>query len=102
MIVTCVSVYVKQEYIDAFIKACIENHKASVQESGNLRFDVLQGKEDPTHFMLYEAYETEEASANHKKTEHYNKWRETVTDYMAKPRTGTPYNVIQPLDREMW
>ena len=33
-----------------------------------------------TRFMLYEAYESDEASAAHKETSHYLKWSEEVKD----------------------
>lgn len=96
MLVTTVFVHVKQENIQDFIAATIENHKGSVQEPGNLRFDVLQSKEDPTRFLLYEAYESSEAAAAHKKTPHYLKWRETVAPWMAEPRKGIPYKSLAP------
>ena len=67
MIATLVHVYVKKECIDQFIEATLENHQASVQEPGNLRFDVLQDNENPAKFTLYEAYESEEAATATKK-----------------------------------
>jgi len=96
MIVTCVHVHVKEEFVDDFIQATIENHENSILEPGNMRFDVLQSEEDPTKFLLYEAYETEEAAAAHKKTDHYLKWRETVAEWMAEPRKGVKYKAIRP------
>lgn len=102
MIVTTVIVHVKQEHIDDFIQASSENHEGSVQETGNLRFDVLQCKNDSTMFLLYEAYESEQAAVAHKKTDHYLKWRETVAGWMAQPRQGIPYRVICPTDSGMW
>lgn len=102
MIVTCVSVQVKKEHIENFISATEKNHRASVKEPGNLRFDVLQSLDDPSKFLLYEAYESAEASRAHKETEHYKVWRSTIEDWMAKPREGIPYKVIFPVDRSMW
>lgn len=96
MVVTCVHVHVKKEFIDDFIRASVENHVASTREPGNLRFDVLQSTEDPAKFLLYEAYKSPEDAANHKKTGHYLKWRETVADWMAEPRKGIPYKSIKP------
>ncbi|NIA30682.1 MAG: antibiotic biosynthesis monooxygenase [Actinobacteria bacterium] len=96
MIATTVFVHVKDENIEDFISATIANHNGSVQEPGNLRFDVLQSKEDPSRFLLYEAYETEEAAAAHKKTPHYLKWRESVAPWMAEPRQGVQYNSLAP------
>ncbi|MFC1650562.1 antibiotic biosynthesis monooxygenase [Candidatus Latescibacterota bacterium] len=102
MIVTCVKVYVKENRIDDFIQASIKNHEGSVREPGNLRFDVLQSKTKPSQFLLYEAYESEEASASHKQTAHYLEWKNTVADWMAQPREGLPYNIISPEDRSEW
>ncbi|MCK5078024.1 MAG: antibiotic biosynthesis monooxygenase [Calditrichia bacterium] len=102
MIATAVFIYVKKEKIDDFIKASLKNHEGSVKEPGNLRFDVLQCADDPAKFMLYEAYESEEDVTAHKKTEHYLKWRETVADWMAKPREGIKHNILAPTDRSKW
>ncbi|HRV91121.1 MAG TPA: antibiotic biosynthesis monooxygenase [Anaerolineae bacterium] len=102
MLVTTVTVYVKPEHVDDFIEATIANHNQSIEEPGNMRFDVLQCTADLTRFLLYEAYESEEAAAAHKQTEHYLKWRETVADWMAKPREGVPHRVIRPEDRSAW
>ena len=102
MIVTCVHVNVKPENIQDFIRAIVENHKGSVLEPGNLRFDVLQKADDPCRFMVYEAYKSGEAAALHKTTPHYLKWRDTVKDYMADTRQGVRYNIIEPSDRSQW
>jgi len=96
MIVTCVYVHVKSEAVGEFIKASEANHLASVKEPGNIRFDLIQQADDPDRFMLYEAYESEKASADHKNTSHYLKWRDTVQDMMAEPRKGVRYNILQP------
>ena len=102
MIVTCVHVHVLPEHINDFIEASLLNHEASVRESDNLRFDILRSVEDPSHFLLYEAYESEEAAAAHKNTLHYIRWRETVAPWMASPRRGVPNTVVAPKDRNEW
>lgn len=96
MIVTLVHVEVLPENVDAFIRATIENHRESVKEPGNLRFDVLRNEAAPMRFVLYEAYESEDKAAAHKKTAHYLKWRETVAPWMAVPREGIAYTAIVP------
>jgi autoinducer 2-degrading protein len=96
MNVTIVNVHVRPENVDQFIAASKKNHRASIKEYGNLRFDFLQSKEDPTRFVLYEAYESEEAAAAHKKTSHYLEWRNTVANWMAEPRKGDPYFILEP------
>jgi autoinducer 2-degrading protein len=102
MIVTCVHIHVKPEAIESFIKASVANHKESVKEPGNLRFDLIRQADDPNRFLLYEAYESEEAAAAHKNTKHYAAWRDTVADWMAEPRKGVKYNIIEPKDRSEW
>ena len=102
MVVTCVHVHVRPEAVDAFIEASVENHKQSVKEPGNLRFDFVRQADDPSRFMMYEAYESEAAVAAHKETPHYLKWRDTVKDMMAEPRYGIKYDIIDPKDRSEW
>jgi autoinducer 2-degrading protein len=99
MIVTCVYIHVKPEAVEDFIKASAANHRESIKEPGNIRFDFVQQADDNTKFMLYEAYETEEAAASHKNTPHYSAWREAVKDMMAQPRYGVKYKILMPEKR---
>lgn len=96
MFVTIVDVWVKPESVQAFIEACEKNHLASIQEPENLRFDVLQDAQEPTKFVLYEAYQTEQGALAHKTTAHYLEWRETVAEMMLKPRKGTVMKGLKP------
>jgi (4S)-4-hydroxy-5-phosphonooxypentane-2,3-dione isomerase len=91
-----VHVHVKPEFVEAFKQATIENASNSVKEAGIARFDVIQQADDPTRFVLVEIYKTIEASAAHKETAHYAKWRDTVAEMMAEPRQGIKYNNISP------
>ncbi len=102
MIVTCVYVHVKDGFGGRFIEATTANHLESVKEPGNLRFDLLRQADDDNRFMIYEAYESEEAATLHKNTAHYLLWRDTVKDIMAEPRLGIKYNIIQPEKRSEW
>jgi quinol monooxygenase YgiN len=71
MLVVHVHVQVRPEQIEAFKAASLANARASVQESGIARFDVVQQTDDPTRFVLVEAYRTAAAPAAHKATK---KW----------------------------
>jgi autoinducer 2-degrading protein len=99
MIATCVYVHVKPDAVNDFIEASVANHAESVKEPGNLRFDFVQQADDPTWFMIYEAYESEQGAIAHKSTPHYLKWRDTVQNMMAEQRKGVKYNILQPEER---
>jgi autoinducer 2-degrading protein len=96
MHVTLVHVRVKPEHVADFIAATRDNHLASVREAGNRRFDVLQSPEEPTRFVLYEAYANEADALAHKQTAHYLRWRDMVADWMAEPRQGVRYHGLYP------
>ena len=96
MHVTLVHVHVKPEHVNDFIRATHENHRHSVLEPGNRRFDVLQSPDNATHFVLYEAYASEVDAARHKQAAHYLKWRDTVAEWMARPREGLRYHGLYP------
>jgi len=96
MYVTVVYVSVKEQHIDEFIAATRANHESSIKEEGNMRFDILQSPDQPSQFILYEAYKSGQHAAAHKDTQHYAQWRETVADWMAEPRKGVVYNGLYP------
>lgn len=96
MHVTLVNVHVKPEHLDDFIAATRLNHLASIEESGNLRFDVLQDIADPCRFILYEAYTNDAQAAAHKQMPHYLHWHAAVAKWMALPREGMVYHGLCP------
>ncbi len=98
MHVTLVHVQVNPEQVEEFIEATRLNHDASIKEKGNRRFDILQDANEPTKFILYEAYATVFDAAAHKDTLHYVMWREKVAMMMAKQRDGVKYNCLFPED----
>ena len=61
-----------------------------------MRFDILQGLDDPNRFFLYEVYRDSSGMDDHKETSHYNQWRETVESMMAKPREGIKHQNLFP------
>ena len=99
MFIVHVYVHVKPGFVDAFRQATIENARSSVNEPGVARFDVIQQQDDPTRFILVEVYRTAEDPAKHKQTAHYLKWRDTVTDMMAEPRTAVKFDNVFPDDQ---
>lgn len=94
MLIVHVHVHVKPECVEAFKQATVENARNSVKEPGIARFDVVQQQDDPTRFVLVEAYRTTEATAAHKETAHYAKWRDAVAGMMAEPRTSVKFSEV--------
>lgn len=96
MLIVHVHVHVKPESVADFRKATIENAQSSVEEPGIARFDVVQQQDDATRFVLIEVYRSPEASAAHKGTAHYAKWRDAVSDMMAEPRQSVKFIEVFP------
>ncbi len=99
MFIVHVFVHVKDDQVEAFKAATVENASNSIAEAGIARFDVLQQKDDPTRFVLVEVYRTADDPGRHKETAHYAKWRDTVAEMMAEPRSAIKYDNIAPDDQ---
>lgn len=101
MIIVHVHVHVRPESVALFREATLANARASVQEPGVARFDVIQQADDPTRFVLVEIYRDAEAPAAHKASAHYAAWRDAVADMMAGPRSSVRYEAVFPAP-ERW
>jgi quinol monooxygenase YgiN len=101
MFIVHVFAHIKEDRIEDFKQATLENARKSVNEPGIARFDVVQQKDDSSRFILVEVYRTYEDPAKHKETEHYIKWRDTVEEMMAKPRSSIKLINVFP-DEEGW
>ena len=96
MVATIVQVFVNPDFVNLFIEATEANHRQSILEIGNFRFDILQDITTPGKFVLYEVYESDEQAALHKQTAHYMHWRDQVASWMERPREGTKYVLLFP------
>ena len=99
MLIVHVFVHVKPQDVENFKAASVENASKSVKEPGVARFDVIQQADDPNRFVLVEVYRTADDPARHKETAHYQKWRDTVADMMAEPRSAIKYTNIFPNEK---
>ena len=102
MFIVCVHVHVQPEHHEAFVNASLENARNTLEEPGNLRFDVLQQADDPNRFLLYEVYRDEAGMMAHKETPHYARWAEAVAPWMAEPRKGVKYGSLFPEKSQQW
>ena len=100
MQILIVNLRVKPEFVEAFRAATIENARNSAQEPGIARFDFLEQADDPTRFVLVEAYRDADAPAKHRETAHYKAWVAKVPDMLAEPRTRVFYSSLAPPDSD--
>lgn len=96
MIIVHVFVHVKEKNIEAFKAATIENAENSLKELGIARFDLVQQMDDPTRFVIVEAFYDAAAVEAHKETAHYAKWKADVAEMMGEPRRSMKYSNIYP------
>ena len=94
MYVVAVTIFVKSDRLQQFIQATLVNASNTRREPGNLRFDVLQAEDQPTRFLLYEAYLSKDDFTRHHQTEHYLRWKQTVEAHMAQPRQGIKHQSL--------
>jgi quinol monooxygenase YgiN len=101
LLIVHVHVHVKADSVEAFKQASLANARASVEEPGVARFDVIQQNDDPSRFILVEVYRSVEATLAPKETAHYATWRDAVAGMMAEPRTAVRFTNCFPGD-EGW
>ena len=101
MYVVCVTVKVKPGRGDEFAEVARRDHEGTIQEPGNLRFDVLRAVTpaapgEPELFFLYEVYRSEADFLAHQQTPHFLLFREESADLMAEPRQSVKYTSLLP------
>ena len=81
MFTLIVELRVKPEKLDQFRQAIKINSQASLRdEPGCSHFDVVQDRDDPLHFFLYELYDDEAAFEAHRTAPHFADWRIAATE----------------------
>jgi diamine N-acetyltransferase len=92
--------YLKPEFVEAYKAATLEHARATRKQEPNVfRFDLLQDKEDPAHFSMFEVYRNLAAREAHLQTAHFLKWKETVfgQEMFARQGSGTQFETLVPL-----
>jgi len=98
MLIVHVHVHVKEDKVEEFKKISIENAKNSLGEPGIARFDVIQRNDNKSKFILVEVYKNPEATAKHKETDHYKKWKNAAANMMVEPRFSVKFTNLFPED----
>ena len=72
MHIVLVLVTIRPEMSAEFAQALLHNARESVaRDPGCIRFDVSQQLDDPSRWILYEAYESPDAHTVHRKSPHF-------------------------------
>ncbi|MFQ5398790.1 MAG: putative quinol monooxygenase [Anaerolineae bacterium] len=93
--------YIKPEMVEAYTAATLENARKTLQEPGVIRFDVLQDKEDPTHFSLFEVYRDKATQQTHLETAHFLAWKEVALRSFTRRGHGDVFDALFP-DEVAW
>jgi quinol monooxygenase YgiN len=78
-----VSIRIKAENVEAWMKKALENAAAARKEPGCRQFDVLVDPADRTQVMLYEVYDDESAFEAHQRTAHFKKYLAEAVPLLA-------------------
>ncbi len=96
MFVQLVHIRIKPDRIAEFLEVFRRNYDGTRREPGNIRFDVLQEPEEPTHFAIYEVFEDAAAVEAHRATAHYREVAARLEELMEGPRSKEYYTLLLP------
>jgi autoinducer 2-degrading protein len=88
MHILAIAVTVKPDKIEDFREVTLANARGSRTEPGVVSFDVLQSKDDPAQFMIWEVYVDAAAHQAHRQTPHYLAWKAATPDWIEPGPRG--------------
>jgi quinol monooxygenase YgiN len=89
---------VRPEHADEWPRIAEDFTRATRDEPGCLFFDWSRDVEDPTQYVLVEAFRDGEAGAAHVQSEHFREAQWTLPPYL----TRTPQVINVELDQDDW
>ena len=89
---------VRREHADRWAELTSEFTEATRAEPGNLWFEWSRSLDDPTEYVLVEAFRDGEAGAAHVQSDHFRASMATLPRYLAE----TPLIVSQTVDQDGW
>ncbi len=81
--VLAVTIRIKPENVEAFMKAVLENARSARKEPGCRQFEVLVDPADRAKVMLFEVYDDEKAFEAHQQTAHFKKYLAEAVPLLA-------------------
>lgn len=98
MILICVKWKIKPEYADQWPEIARDFTEATRAEPGCLWFDWSRGLDDPTEYVLVEAFRDDDAGAAHVQSDHFRTARRTLPPHLAE----TPRIVNMKVPQDDW
>lgn len=89
---------VRPEYADQWPRIAADFTAATREEPGCLWFDWSRSVEDPTEYVLVEAFRDDEAGAAHVQSEHFRAAQRTLPPHLAE----TPRIVNMSVPQDDW
>ena len=89
---------VKAEHADAWVDLTREFTAATRAEPGNLWFDWSRSLDDPSEYVLVEAFRDGDAGGAHVRSTHFAAAMATLPQYLVE----TPRIVSQEVDQDDW
>ena len=89
---------VKAEHADAWVDLTREFTAATRAEPGNLWFDWSRSVDDPSEYVLVEAFRDGDAGGAHVQSPHFAAAMATLPQYLVE----TPRIVSQEVDQDDW
>jgi quinol monooxygenase YgiN len=86
------------EHADRWPDIAAEFTNATRSEPGCLWFDWARSVEDPTEYVLVEAFRDDEAGAAHVQSQHFKSAQQKLPSYLAE----TPRVVNAPVPQDGW
>ena len=81
--VLVVSIRIKPENVDRWMKMALENAREARKERGCRQFEVLVDPKDRAKIMLFEIYDDDKAFEAHQQTPHFKKYLAEAVPLLA-------------------
>jgi (4S)-4-hydroxy-5-phosphonooxypentane-2,3-dione isomerase len=94
MIIVEVTLKVKPDRINDFIKYTKDNVENSLKEAGIRRFEFYKEKTSNNIFVLFEIYESTDDQIKHRETLHYKNWKANVVPVLEEPYVVKQYESV--------
>jgi (4S)-4-hydroxy-5-phosphonooxypentane-2,3-dione isomerase len=94
MIIAEVTLKVKPDRMNDFIKYTKDNVENSLKEAGVRRFEFYKEKESKNVFVLFEIYELTDDQIKHRETLHYKNWKANVLSVLEEPYVVKQYESV--------